>query len=103
MATKEEIASLETRIAFLERLVKISFKRWLTTEEAAIYMGCKERTIRHYIKVSKLSARKPLHKLYVDRLEIDELINDSVFKLSVAAGRRAAMQGPVSKPTKKIS
>jgi excisionase family DNA binding protein len=57
-----------------------AFRRWLSQQEAADYLGVTDRTIRNYVRTGSLRARRlPGSRLMrLDRLEIDSTLDKAL-------------------------
>jgi len=52
-------------------------KPWLTTKEAALYLGISEGAIRNQVWRGQLTSYKRLGRLYINREELDRQIETS--------------------------
>lgn len=100
MSQIEESVRIVTEIARGEtdaKLRSLKIKRWLRTDELALYLGTSQGAIRNMVLRGKLSPKKCFGRNFFDRDYIDELIESS----SWAATPLTA--GPVRAGTKRRS
>lgn len=55
----------------------LTVKRWLRTDEMALYLGTTKMAIKHLVMRKKLRPSKYNGRLYFDRLELDRSIENS--------------------------
>jgi excisionase family DNA binding protein len=70
------IAKDETEL----KLRSLTFKRWLRTDEVALYLGASKMAIKHMVLRGKIHATKFCGRLYYDREELDRLIQGAGVK-----------------------
>lgn len=68
-----EIKREETEL----KLRSLIIKKWLRTDEVALYLGTTKMAIKHMYMRGKLSPSKFAGRLYFDREELDRLIGNS--------------------------
>lgn len=49
-------------------------RKWLTTKQAACYLGLTVRGLEGYVRRGQLKAYKPFGRLYFNVIELDEII-----------------------------
>jgi len=59
------------------RLRSLKIKRWLRTNETALYLGTSEGAIRNKVMRGQLRSKKVFGRNYFDREEIDKLLESS--------------------------
>ncbi len=58
-------------------LRSLKLKRWLKTEEVALYLGSSREAIKKLYQRGRLTANKFCGRLYFDREQLDRLIENS--------------------------
>lgn len=59
------------------KLRSLKLKRWLKTDEVALYLGSTREAVKKLYQRGRLSANKFCGRLYFDREELDLLIQNS--------------------------
>lgn len=59
------------------KLRSLKLKRWLKTEEVALYLGLSRGAVKKLCQRGRLSANKFCGRLYFDREQLDRLIESS--------------------------
>lgn len=80
MSQLNESVQVVTEIARDEtdaKLRSLKIKRWLRTDELALYLGTTQGAIRNMVLRGKLSPKKCFGRNFFDRDHIDELIEAS--------------------------
>jgi hypothetical protein len=72
-----EPSQLEIELAEV-KLRSLTMKRWLRTDEVALYLGTTIPSIKKLVLRKKLAPRKRFGRLYFDRNAIDEVFENSV-------------------------
>lgn len=70
------------------KLRSLTVKRWLRTDEVALYLGTTRASIKKLVLRQRLEPRKLYGRLYFDRNVIDGLIESSPRSASQAQPRR---------------
>lgn len=66
------------------KLRSLKIKRWLRTDELALYLGTTQGAIRNMVMRGKLSPKKCFGRNFFDRDHIDELIETSAWAATPA-------------------
>lgn len=80
MVTYDNIALIHQDIEFdlaESKLRSLKLKRWLKTEEVALYLGSSREAIKKLYQRGRLTANKFCGRLYFDREQLDRLIENS--------------------------
>lgn len=75
-----EISIFQSQIAIEQaeaKLRSLTVKRWLRTDEVALYLGTTRASIKKLVMRQRLQPKKLYGRLYFDRHEIDGLIENS--------------------------
>lgn len=59
------------------KIRSLTVKRWLRTDETALYLGTTKMAIKHLVMRKKMRPSKWNGRLYFDRLEIDRSLENS--------------------------
>lgn len=59
------------------KIRSLKIKRWLKTDEVALYLGSNREAVKKLYQRGRLSANKFCGKLYFDREQLDLLIENS--------------------------
>lgn len=70
------------------KLRSLKIKRWLKTDEVALYLGSTREAVKKLYQRGKLSANKFCGRLYFDREQLDRLIENSVAGMQPAMPRK---------------
>lgn len=79
MKTDKIIADNLT-LSFFENLIDRNRSKWLTTEQAAIYMGCSQGSLRNRVYRGHIAVYKPFGhngRCFFKRDELDQLLEAS--------------------------
>ncbi|MFZ3231738.1 MAG: helix-turn-helix domain-containing protein [Pseudobdellovibrio sp.] len=68
-----EIKKEETEL----KIRSLTIKRWLRTDEVALYLGASKMAVKHMVLRGKLAPTKFCGRLYFNREELDRLIENS--------------------------
>lgn len=71
------------------KLRSLKIKRWLKTDEVALYLSLSREAVKKLHQRGRISANKFCGRLYFDREHLDHLIENSVTGLSPVNSRRA--------------
>lgn len=85
-----EISTFQSQIAIEQaeaKLRSLTVKRWLRTDEVALYLGTTRASIKKLVMRQRLQPKKLYGRLYFDRHEIDGLIENSGRSASQAQQR----------------
>lgn len=85
-----EISTFQSQIAIEQaeaKLRSLIVKRWLRTDEVALYLGTTRASIKKLVMRQRLQPKKLYGRLYFDRHEIDGLIENSGRSASQAQQR----------------
>lgn len=70
------------------KLRSLKIKRWLKTDEVALYLGSTREAVKKLYQRGKISANKFCGRLYFDREQLDLLIENSVTGLQPVMPRK---------------
>lgn len=70
------------------KLRSLKIKRWLKTDEVALYLGSTREAVKKLYQRGKISANKFCGRLYFDREMLDRLIENSMVGLQPKAPHR---------------
>ena len=59
------------------KLAEVQAREWLSSDEIAIYLGYKKKTIYNWTSKVKIPFRKPYGKLMFNKKEIDEWLEEN--------------------------
>ena len=71
------------------KLRSLKIKRWLKTDEVALYLGSTREAVKKLYQRGKLSANKFSGRLYFDREQLDFLMENSLVGYSPTNSRQA--------------
>lgn len=80
MVTYENTALIHQEIELdvaESKLRSLKIKRWLKTEEVALYLGSSREAVKKLYQRGRLTANKFCGRLYFDREQLDRLIENS--------------------------
>lgn len=75
------------------KLRSLKIKRWLKTDEVALYLGSSREAVKKLYQRGRISANKFCGRLYFDREQLDRLIENS-FVGSIPTVSRHGIQIP---------
>lgn len=70
------------------KLRSLKIKRWLKTDEVALYLGSTREAVKKLYQRGKISANKFCGRLYFDREQLDLLIENSITGLQPVMPRK---------------
>lgn len=70
------------------KLRSLKIKRWLKTDEVALYLGSTREAVKKLYQRGKITASKFCGRLYFDREQLDLLIENSAAGLQPAVPRK---------------
>ncbi|HRK07543.1 MAG TPA: helix-turn-helix domain-containing protein [Pseudobdellovibrionaceae bacterium] len=85
-----DLSIVQSQIAIEQaeaKLRSLTVKRWLRTDEVALYLGTTRASIKKLVMRQRLEPKKLYGRLYFDRHEIDGLIENSGRSASQAQQR----------------
>lgn len=59
------------------KLRSLTMRRWLRTDEVALYLGISKMAVKHMVMRGRLAPKKFSGRLYYDRGELDRRIENS--------------------------
>jgi len=59
------------------KLRSLTLRRWLRTDEVALYLGISKMAVKHMVMRGRLNPKKFSGRLYYDRSELDRRIENS--------------------------
>lgn len=71
------------------KLRSLKIKRWLKTDEVALYLGSTREAVKKLYQRGRISANKLSGRLYFDREQLDLLLENSVAGQAPVYSRRA--------------
>ncbi len=89
-AVLAEVSEFQSQLALEKaetKLRSLTVKRWLRTDEVALYLGTTRGAIKMLVVRKQLEPKKLYGRLYFDRLAIDGLIENSGRSASQAPQR----------------
>lgn len=89
-AAAADLSTVQSQIAIEQaeaKLRSLTVKRWLRTDEVALYLGTTRASIKKLVMRQRLEPKKLYGRLYFDRHEIDGLIENSGRSASQAQQR----------------
>ncbi len=89
-AVLAEVSEFQAQLALEKaetKLRSLTVKRWLRTDEVALYLGTSRAAIKMLVVRKRLEPKKLYGRLYFDRMEIDGLIENSGRSASQAPQR----------------
>ena len=92
----ESLIEREIQLDLAESKIRsLKIKRWLKTDEVALYLGSSREAVKKLYQRGRLSANKFCGRLYFDREQLDLLIeNSATGYMPVVARQRIEIPKP---------